>query len=508
MPDVSNGLDAIALSIDQRRGRRVTACELNRQRKNGVLEALRNIVGDGNVLTDDTDIARYTVDWSGTFRGDAIAVVRPDETSQVARIVGLCAACDVAIVPQGGQTGLCGGGVPIADHDSIILSTGRMHAIRSIDPSGRTATAEAGVILETLRNKAAEHGLVFPLMFGAKGSCTIGGNLSTNAGGINVVRYGNARELCLGIEAVMPDGSVINALSGLRKDNTGYDLKNLLIGAEGTLGVITAAIFRLYPQPTARATAFLSAASLEAAVEILNRLQDRTGGAVEAFEYMPQPAVEIICRIFPDTRPPLQGGAETGVLLEIASSRPSDAQISEDGSVRLQSELIEALGDLMEKRQVLDAMVAQSEQQRTDLWRMRESILEAITKAGPALHLDISLPLASIAAFVSAMDAKAAAAGFQPLTVGHLGDGNLHYALAAAPGHGWETLPVEAMKAQALDLLRQLNGSFSAEHGIGQSKLDTMRAHKEPAQLAAMRAIKQALDPKNIMNPGKLIPRG
>ncbi|WP_394701422.1 FAD-binding oxidoreductase [uncultured Roseibium sp.] len=467
---------------------------------------LRDIVGAENVLTQASDTASYTTDWTQQHEGEAIAVVRPANTNDIAAIVKLCAATGVAVVPQGGRTGLCGGGVPIAGQPSVILSLTRMNAIRSLDPEGRTVVAEAGVILETLHERALEHGLIFPLMFGAKGSCTIGGNLSTNAGGSNVVRYGNTRELCLGIEAVLPDGSVINALTGLRKDNTGYDLKDLLIGAEGTLGIITAAVFKLFPEPGARATAFLSVTSMDAAIGVLNTIQDRTGGAVEAFEYMPKQTVDVILDTFPDMRPPLREPAETGILLEVASSRTADAQIMDDGSIRFQNDLMDILADLIEEGHVLDAMLARSEQQRRDLWRMRESTLEAITQFGPSYHLDISLPLAKIAAFVEEIDTATREMGFLPLTVGHLGDGNLHYALAAAEGCVWEELPLEKAGTIAYDALVRLNGSFSAEHGIGQSKLQVMKKLKEPTQISAMHAIKKALDPQNIMNPGKLLP--
>jgi FAD/FMN-containing dehydrogenase len=250
----------------------------------------------------------------------------------------------------------------------------------------------------------------------------------------------------------------------------------------------------------------LSVSSLEAAIEVLNRLQDRSGGGVEAFEYMPRAAVDVICRVFPDIRPPLDAPAETGLFIEVASSRKDDAEMLEDGSVRLQALVLDLLEDLMEEGVVLDAMIAQSDQQRADLWKMRESILEAITHSGPAYHMDISLPLAGIAQFVEVMDTTIAEWGFQPLTVGHLGDGNLHYAIAAEPEKDWAQLPLEAAKEEAFALLQELNGSFSAEHGIGQSKLDVMQALKEDTQLATMRAIKRALDPNNVMNPGKLVP--
>ena len=362
-------------------------------------------------------------------------------------------------------------------------------------------------MLQTVQERAVDAGLVFPLTFGAQGSAMIGGALSTNAGGSNVVKYGTTRELCIGIEAVLPDGSVINALTGLRKDNTGYDLKDMLIGAEGTLGIITAAVFKLSPMPHVRTTGFLSLASLADAPRVLNAVQDRTGGGVEAFEYMPSAAVDVICRTFPNIRAPLDEPADTGLFFEVASSRMDDAVPADDGETRLQGLVFAALEGLMEEGVVLDAMIAQSEQQRKDLWTLRESILEAITANGPAYHMDISLPLAAIADFVSTMDGIVAEMGFAPLTVGHLGDGNLHYALSAAEGRDWAGLPLAAAKTQAFEVLRRLNGSFSAEHGIGQSKLDVMRDLKQASQLAAMRAIKQALDPDGLMNPGKFIPQ-
>lgn len=465
------------------------------------------LVGKANVLTTDGDIEGYVNDWTGQFKSDALAVVRPANTQEVSAVVKLCAARNIAVVPQGGNTGLCGGGTPISNLPSIVLSLSRMNKIRAIDSGARTIVTEAGVILEAVHQAVLKHDLVFPLMFGAKGSCSIGGNLATNAGGSNVVRYGNTRELCIGIEAVLPDGTIINALTGLRKDNTGYDLKNLLIGAEGTLGVITAAVFKLFPEPKVRATAFLSVPSLEGAVSILNRLQDHTGGAVEAFEYLPQTVVDVICDVFPDIRQPLDNRFETGILIEVASSRPHDAQMMDDGTVRLTSDVMEFLGELMQEELVLDAMIAQSNQQRDDLWKMRESVLESITECGPAYHMDISLPLASVATFVAKMDAVSVPLGFQPLTIGHLGDGNLHYALSAAKGQDWDKLPLAHVKDRAYEILSSLNGSFSAEHGIGQSKLSVMTQLKETSQLTAMRAIKAALDPSNIMNPKKLVPQ-
>lgn len=470
------------------------------------IQMCRTIVGAGHVLAKADDLSRYGTDWTGQYAGLPVAIARPNRVEQVSELVKLCGRHGIAIVPIGGRTGLCGGGVPIEGRPTLMISLERMNTIRNIDTVARTITVEAGVVLETVQGAVLEQGLIFPLMFGAKGSCMIGGNLSTNAGGSNVVRYGNTRELCLGIEAVMPDGTIITGLQGLRKDNTGYDIKNLLVGAEGTLGIITAAVFKLSPNPVVRATAFLSVSNLMATVEVLNVLQDATGGAVEAFEYMPKSLVDVICKTFPDMRPPLEAPAQTGLLIEVASSRADDAEMLDDGTVVLQNRVLEVLGALMEKEIVLDAMIAQSEQQRADLWQMRESVLEAITENGPCYHMDISLPLAHVAQFVSAMDVFCAPLGVLPLTVAHLGDGNLHYGLAAADGYAFAELPLEEVKQKAFDLLAELGGSFSAEHGIGQSKLALMRQLKDPGQLAVMRVIKRALDPHNIMNPGKMVP--
>jgi FAD/FMN-containing dehydrogenase len=459
-----------------------------------------------NVLTEASDTSGYLTDWTGEFSGQALAVVRPGKTEEVSEVVKCCRAGGISIVPQGGRTGLAGGGVPVGVSPTIVVSLARMNSIRNLDEAGRTVVAEAGVVLEVLQDEASNRDLLFPLTFGAKGSCTIGGNLATNAGGSNVLRYGNARELCIGIEAVMPDGSIVNGLTGLRKDNTGYDIKDLLIGSEGTLGIITAAVFKLFPRLAARETAFLSMATVDAAIQTLNIIQDRTGMSVEAFEYVPQPVMDVICEAFADIRPPLEGDVGTGVLLEIGSSRLSDAENDDAGTSRFETELLDTLEALMESGHVMDAVIAQSEQQRADFWHLRESVLEAIMEHGASFHFDISLPLANVPAFLEQMDSKARELGFETLTIGHLGDGNLHYALACPDRDRWSELPLEEAKQEAFSLLQRLDGSFSAEHGIGQSKLDVMKLLKDPAQLALMRSIKSVLDPTGIFNPGKLIP--
>ncbi|KJZ21080.1 hypothetical protein TW80_09090 [Loktanella sp. S4079] len=474
-----------------------------------LLDACRALLGEERVLTG-TSMDPYLEDWTGRFipstQDRPHAVLRPRSTTEVAAVVRLCAEHSIAVVPQGGRTGLCGGALPVVGQPCVILSLDGMATIRRIDTNARTLTVEAGVVLQSAQAAARDKGLVFPLTFGAQGSCMIGGALATNAGGSNVLRYGNTRELCLGIEAVLADGSIVSDLGGLRKNNTGYDLRHLLIGSEGTLGIITAAVFRLAPEPRVRVAGFMALAQLDTAAEVLNRMQDCTGGAAEAFEFMSDRATEMICQAFPDIRPPLESPAPNGIFFELASSRVSDAALDTDGSPVLHSAVLDALGTLMDEGFVTDAMIAQSEQQRLDLWRLRESVLEAMMHHGPVYPFDISLPLSRIAEFLSRVDPVMQQIGFVHVTVGHLGDGNLHYALTAAPGHDWNALPLDAARTVILDVLTELGGAFSAEHGIGQDKLDAMRYHKQPAQLAALRAIKSALDPEGIFNPGKLLP--
>ena len=391
-----------------------------------VIAALQGCVAAEDLLSRADEMAPYAQDWTGKWQGMPLAVVRPRDTAQVSKVVRVCAAQGAAIVPAGGRTGLCGGSVPVPDGASVVLSLERMNAILDLDPAGRTVRVQAGCVLQALQDHLAEHDLTFPLMFGARGSCMIGGNLSTNAGGANVLRHGNTRDLCLGIEAVMPDGTVVDALSTLRKNNTGYDLRHLLIGAEGTLGIITAATLKLVPFPKVRSTSFLSVSSLQAAIAILNRVQDHTGGAVEAFEYLPAAVVEAVCDHLPDATRPLAEPAPIGILLEVASSRPADARPDDQGGVALQAEMLELLATLMEEGAVLDAMVCQNDSQRMKLWQMREAVLEAITAQGPIHHFDIAVGLADLPDFVTRTDAIADELGLRTLTIGHLGDGNLH----------------------------------------------------------------------------------
>lgn len=441
------------------------------------------------------DIAPFTRDWTGQYQSEALAVALPRTTAEVSALVLACAAQGIRIVPQGGNTSLAAGSVPGEGAGWIVLSLARMKAVRQLDTTGRTATVEAGMVLEALQNRLATEGLIFPLSFGAKGSAMIGGCLSTNAGGSNVLRYGNARELCLSLEAVLPDGTVIDTGAGLRKDNTGYDLRHLLIGAEGTLGIITAATLRLYPAAKVRSTAFLSVPDLPSALTVLNRLQDETGGGLEMFEYMPAMATSLVTKHFPILRCPLAEVPQCGVLIEAASTAAYDAAPDADGQPRLQTRMEEALAALMEEGLVLDAALAQSDGQRDAMISLREHVLDSLLAEGRWAQYDISLPLASVDAFLSAVRA-ALPDGVRVHVIGHLGDGNLHLSL----------MPGDAdVSGLIYDQVQALRGSISAEHGIGRSKAALLAQRKDPGSLHAMGRIKQALDAAGLMNPGAVL---
>lgn len=469
------------------------------------MEGFAAIVGAAQVLTGD-DAAPYLTDWTGRYAGAADAVLRPGSVEEVAAVIGRARETGVAITLQSGNTSVAGGSVPgPGGAGGVLLSLKRLNRIRSVDAAARTATVDAGVVLQTLQEHVGAQGLDFPLMFGARGAALVGGALATNAGGANVLRYGSARDLCLGLEAVMPDGSIVHGLSGLRKDNTGYDLRHLLIGAEGTLGVITGAVLKLTPTPKARATAFLALSDLSAGLEALNALQDASGGLVEAFEWLPGSMIEAIVSQHPALRAPMADPAATGVLVELASTRADDAALADDGSVRLQTLLLDAVEALMEREIVVDGFFATSEQQRLDLWALREAVLETIVAAGEFVELDVALPLSAVAPFAAQAAPMAAEAGLRPMLVGHLGDGNIHYAVTAAAGRAWDRPSVDRFIERLLDLLSQMGGSFSAEHGIGRSKTRLLAARKDPGHLAAMRRVKAALDPDGVLNPGVVL---
>ncbi len=466
-----------------------------------LLKRLAGIVGPAHVLTG-SDAAAYGAEWTRHYRWQPLAVVRPASTAEVSGVVRIAAAAGVAMVPVAGRTGLTGA---TEAEGRLMISLERMNRIREIRPEAGLAVVEAGVVLSRLHDAAAELGLAFPLTFGARGSAMIGGCLSTNAGGSNVLRYGSTRGLCLGIEAVLADGRVLNLMSELHKDNSGYALKDLFIGAEGTLGIITAAVLRLLPRPAAYATAMVATADLTAALGLLNRLQGDTGGRVEAFEYMPRAYMDRLAARRPDLRAPFDRPHEVNILVEIASTAPSDAVPGPDGVTPLTATLEAALGDLLASGGALDAVVAASGGQRREMWARREAAAEITLGDLPIVDSDVALPLDRVGAFMTGLTARLAELdpGARELVVAHLGDGNVHH--SAFPTRADPALE-DAIRAAVEDLAVSMGGSFSAEHGIGLAKLPSMARRKDPVVLDAMRAIKAALDPGDLMNPGKLLP--
>ncbi|MYM96657.1 FAD-binding oxidoreductase [Duganella vulcania] len=460
----------------------------------------RSVVGDAFVLDSSADMAPFLTDWRGRFTGKALAVLRPASVDQVAALVRACAQWRVALVPQGGNTGLVLGSVPDAGGGAVVLSLARLNQIRQVDPVNRTMTVDAGCILQQVQEAAAAAGCLFPLSLAAEGSCTIGGNLSTNAGGTAVLRYGNTRELCLGLEVVTPQGEVWSGLRGLRKDNTGYDLRDLFIGAEGTLGVITGAVLKLYPQPKASITALAALPSPAHALQLLTLMQDHCGSSLTGFELMSRYCLELVAQQFPSLPKPFAAPHPQYVLLELSSSE------SEQHAVGL---LEQAIGAALERDVISDAVVATSVAQSAGLWQMREHIPLAQAKAGKNIKHDISLPVSSIADFIAATGPllDAAFPGCQLVCFGHLGDGNLHYNVAPPDGISNEDFLLNQDKVNRVvhDSVVGFGGSISAEHGIGALKRDELAHYKSAVELNMMRAIKAALDPLGIMNPGKIL---
>ena len=471
---------------------------------NTLLDTLRHIVGAAHVFTDG-DLSAFTRDWRKRAHGKALAVVRPANAEEVAAIVKACAghqpATGVSIVPQGGNTGLAVGSVPDGSGTQIVLSLTRMNAVRAIDNANLTMTVEAGCILQNLQETAEEAGFLFPLSLAAEGSCTIGGNLGTNAGGTQVVRYGNTRDLCLGLEVVTAQGEIWHGLSGLRKDNTGYDLRNLFIGSEGTLGIITAATMKLYPLPAAQLTAWATVPSMEAAVTLLGLAHRHLGAGLTGFEVMGQFALSLVDRHFAQLRVPLFHSAPYCVLLEISDHE------SEGHARGLFERLLELA---MEDGCVSDAVVAESLNQARQLWHIRESIPLAQAEEGLNIKHDISIPVSRIPDFVAETDAllQHQIPGVRLVNFGHLGDGNLHYNVQAPEEGDAATFLREQedrVNALVFDAVTRFHGSISAEHGVGSLKIDKLPHYKSPVALGMMRAIKQALDPHNLMNPGRVV---
>ena len=466
-----------------------------------ILIEIAAIIGEDRVLTG-ADAAPFGKDWTGAYTCTPLAVLRPGNTQEVSAILKIAHRTGTPVVPVSGQTGLTG--ATLAD-GALMLSVDRLNTISDINTARHTATVGAGVILSHLHDTADAHDLIFPLTLGARGSAMIGGLLSTNAGGSNVVRYGSTRGLCLGLEVVMADGRIMNLMSALHKDNSGLDLRNLIIGAEGTLGIITAAVLKLRPKPQAYATAMIAVRSLSDALTLLNRLQTTTGYGVEAFEYMPRSYIEKHQELFPDVRPPFEASYDVNIMIEVAAVMDRDAITNAEGETPVVRMLEDILGQMLEDGHLLDAVIAQNDAQRRDIWKRREDAGEVAFFGGHFVNTDVALPLDKIAAFEAALTPriKAIDPDASEVIVAHLGDGNIHHTSYISRN---DPAAMDALVEAVEDVVQELGGSFSAEHGIGVSKLETMKRRKDPVALDAMRAIKTALDPKGILNPGKVIP--
>ena len=454
----------------------------------------------GRLLTDADETAPFLIDWRKTWRGAARAVVQPDTAADVAAVVRWCAAHGAPVIPQGGNTGLSGGAIPDGSGRGVVLSLARLNRIRAVDPLNNTLVAEAGCVLKAVQAAAAEAGRFFPLSLAAEGSCTIGGNLSTNAGGTAVLRYGNTRELCLGLEVVTAQGELWDGLRGLRKDNTGYDLRDLFIGAEGTLGVITAAVLKLFPAPAARVAAFVAAPTPADALRLLDLAQSRLGSALTAFELESDICLQLVLRHFPALRSPLNARSPWYVLVE-ATDLVSEAV----ATAGLQG-LLEAA---FEQGIVTDAALSSSLAQTRMLWDLRENIAEGQNGEGKSIKHDVSVPISRIAAFIDEASAALLAAhpDLRLVVFGHLGDGNLHFNVSPAEGDRGLGLPgrQDAINRITHDIVARYGGSISAEHGLGVLRRDEAARYKSPVELAMMRKLKAAFDPDGLMNPGKVL---
>ena len=464
-----------------------------------LIETLAAIVGAQNVITDAETMHPYLGDWRGRYRGAARCVVRPGTTAEVSAIVRACSAAGVAMLPQGGNTSHCGASIPDKSGKTVLISLSRLNKVRAVDAANNTITVEAGCVLQNLQEAALAVDRLFPLSLAAEGSCQIGGNLSTNAGGVQVLRYGNARELVLGLEVVLPDGEVWNGLRGLRKDNTGYDLKQLFIGAEGTLGIITAAVVKLFPLPRSTATAWLAIASPQAAIGLLNGLQAAFGAMLTACELVSDISLGMVLKHIPGAQAPLEK-SPWYLLVELSGSGEEAA---------LRDALATFLEPALESGEISDAVLAQSVDQAKRLWNLRESISEAQKIEGFSIKHDISVPVSRIPEFLERAGSALQHAwpGIRIVAFGHVGDGNLHYN-QSKPEAGENAAFIAAqpqVNEMVHDIVHQLGGSISAEHGIGQLKREEILRYKSPLEMQMMRTIKQAFDPRGLMNPGKVV---
>jgi FAD/FMN-containing dehydrogenase len=463
-----------------------------------VLDRLKDAVGAKGFSTDPAEIVPHLEEWRGKYHGHSPILLKPDSAAQVSAAMRICHETGTAVVPQGGNTGLVGGQIPF--NGEVLLSTKRLNKVRAVDESGMTMTVEAGVTLAEIQTRAAERHLLFPLSLASEGSCSIGGNIATNAGGTHVLRYGMTRALVLGLEVVLPDGTVLDMLRALAKDNSGYDIKQVFIGSEGTLGVITAATLKLFPRPDASVTALAAVSSPADAVKLLGTMQAQTGGMLSAFELMPRIALEFVTRHIDGTRDPLAAPSPWYALIEATGGRHANLEASfEDGLAAAASSGL-----------VSDAVVASSATQAAALWKLRESISEAQKREGASIKHDIAVPVAAIPAFLAKATpaVQAIVPGARPVSFGHLGDGNIHFNFNA-PGAGNDPAFLalwDEVQQTVHDIVKEFGGSISAEHGIGVMKVASLPRYKSHEELDAMRALKTAFDPKNILNPGKVIP--
>lgn len=465
-----------------------------------VAERLIAVVGDKGAITDPADMTPYLVEWRDKWKGKAALVLRPASTAEVADIVQICAETGTKIVPQGGNTGLVGGSIPFETGDEVVLSLGRMNRIRALDPLNDTMTVEAGCILAEVQKAAEEAGRLFPMRIASEGSCQIGGNLSTNAGGTAVLRYGNMRDLVLGLEVVLPDGRIWNGLRGLRKDNTGYDLKHLFVGAEGTLGIITAAVLKLYPRPAEREVGFAAVRDPEAAVELLAIAKQASGGQVTGFEIMPRLGMELVLQLPEQLRDPFTEPHPWYVLMEFSSGEAGGA---------LRGAMEGALEQGFEQGLVTDATIAASEAQADNFWALREGLSEAQKIGGGSIKHDVSIPVPDMPAFIRRADQalQAVIPGFRSFAFGHIGDGNVHYNPLQPVGGDREAFlgTWQEVADVVHGLVHEMGGSISAEHGLGRLKKDEVKRYKSDVEMELMARIKTAFDPGNIMNPDKTV---
>jgi FAD/FMN-containing dehydrogenase len=462
-----------------------------------VLAALRDTLGPSACIEDPGVMEPYLIEQRGLWHGECDMVVRPSSAEEVAAVLRICSESRTAVIPQGGNTGLLGGAVP---RGGIVLSLAKMNRVRALDPLNHTITVEAGCILQTIQEAASEAGCLFPLSLGAEGSCQIGGNLATNAGGVNVLRYGNTRDLVLGIEAALPDGNIWNGLRGLRKDNTGYDLKHLFIGSEGTLGIITAAVLKLYPAPRAKETTFVAVRNPETMLDLFSRVRAACGDNLSAFEMVPRLGVELGCHHIAGVTDPMTAPHPFYALIELTSPRESES---------LRESLEAILEEALEAGIVEDAVIAASESQAKDLWRIRETIPEAQKSEGGLIKHDVAVPVSRVPEFVDRATALMTKElpGCRVVAFGHVGDGNIHFNISQAVGEDTSIFIAQSDRINRLvhDLVEGMDGTFSAEHGIGEVKRSDLARYKSPIEVNMMRGIKALFDPESIMNPGKVL---